>query len=378
MRTILVNISLAFLLLFLISSCKKNEMEYKDAQVSPVEALYAPVENQQVTLRSDEGANLLFQWPASHAQDGQLVSYEVIFYKDANSETPVYRIVSDGGGKQLYATISHLDINRASSAAGIPVGETGTLYWTVVSWRGLNSATCLQKNKLTVKRLEGFEAIPEAVYITGDATETGTDISKALQLKKTEDGKFEIYTKLEKDGSFKFINGRTGDVSSYYINTSAKLAESESDAQVSQVSETRVYRLTIDFTNRGTTSMKITQMGLFFSPENKVVLNLNYQGDGIWSGTGVINFRPESWGKDQRYKFQLETSSGTKQIGALNGTDSPPAASAPASYYYVKLLDQTSQWDDKWKFADAVDGASTTITLIMNAGGPYTHIIKVN
>ncbi len=377
MKAKLTNSFIVLFLILFVTGCSKNDMEYKDPAVSAVDALYAPAQNQQIALRSDQGATALFQWASGHSQDGQLVSYEVVFYNEADLEKPVYRIVSEKGGKELYASISHLDINRAAAAAGIPTGETGTVYWSVASWRGLSSAVSAQKNKLTVKRLEGFEVIPDAVFITGEATETGSDISQALSLTKTDDGKFEIYTQLKNEGGYRFVDRTTGEAVSYYIDANAKLSESDGEQQ-STVDETAVYRITLDFTNKGVSTMKITSMGVFFSPENKVILDLPYQGAGVWSGTGVINFRQESWGKDERYKFQLQTSLGTKQLGTVNGTDSQPTAASPASYYYVKLLDQTTQWDDKWKFSSAVDGANTTVTVTMNASGPYTHLVKVN
>src|SRR5690606_40794411 len=137
--------------------------------------------------------------------------YEVVFYKETDLEKTVYRIVSEKGGKELYAAISHLDINRAAAAAGIPTGETGTIYWAVASWRGVTSAVSAKKNKLTVKRLEGFEVIPDAVFITGEATETGSDISQALSLTKTDDGKFEIYTRLKNEGGYRFVDRTTGE-----------------------------------------------------------------------------------------------------------------------------------------------------------------------
>ncbi|MBZ4190201.1 SusE domain-containing protein [Niabella beijingensis] len=377
MKTIIAKIFIACSLFVFITGCKKSDMEYKDPKVSAVDELYAPLENQQVTLSTQSDARLLFQWAPSHAQDGQLVSYEVVFYKESDKENPVYRITSDNTGKELYANISHLDINRACAAAGIPTGETGTVYWSVTSWRGLSSAVCSQKKKLTVKRLEGFEVIPDNVYLTGAASETGDDIANAMKLQKTGEGKFEIYTQLKSQGGYKFVDRTSGTPEEYYINTSGKLADADNN-ETSGVSETAVYRITIDFTNKGTTSTKITTMGVFFCPENKVILNLDYQGLGVWSGTGVINFRQESWGKDERYKFQMETSAGTKQLGTVNATDSRPAADAPASYYYVRLLDQNSQWDDKWKFATQVDGANTTVTVTMKGGAPYTHTVKVN
>ncbi|ANH79772.1 hypothetical protein A8C56_01215 [Niabella ginsenosidivorans] len=377
MKTIIARILVVFTFLALVAGCKKNDMEYKDPKVSPVDELYAPLENQQVTLSTQPDARLLFQWAPSHAQDGQLVAYEVVFYKESDTTNPVYRITSDNTGKELYANISHLDINRACAAAGIPTGETGTVYWSVASWRGLSSAVCPQKNKLTVKRLEGFEVIPDNVYLTGEASETGDDLSKAILMQKTGEGKFEIYTQLKSQGGYKFVDRTTGTPEVYYINPSGKLADADNN-ETSSVTETAVYRITIDFTNKGTTMTKITKMGVFFCPENKVILDLDYQGLGVWSGTGIINFKQESWGRDERYKFQMETSAGTKQLGTVNSTDSRPDAGSPASYYYVRLLDQNSQWDDKWKFATEVDGANSTITLTMKGGAPYTHTVKVN
>ena len=47
---------------------------------------------------------------------------------------------------------------------------------------------------------------------------------------------------------------------------------------------------------------EISSIGLWLCSENKVLFNLDYQGKGIWTGTGTINFTQESWGKDQLYK----------------------------------------------------------------------------
>lgn len=377
MKTIITRFFIAFSFLVSAFGCKKSDMEYRDPKVSPVDELYAPVENQQVTLSTEPNSSLLFQWAPSHAQDGQLVSYEVVFYKESDTIQPVYRITSDNTGKELYANISHIDINRACAAAGIPTGEIGTVYWSVVSWRGLSSAVCLQKNKLSVKRLEGFEVIPDNVYLTGVGSETGDDISKAILMQKVGDGKFEVYTKLKAGAGYRFVDRISGTPSYYYINSDNKLADAANN-ETSSVSNEGIYRITVDFTNKGTSITKITKVGVFFCPSNSVILNLDYQGLGIWSGTGIITFKQESWGGDERYKFQMETSSGTVQLGALNSTDSRPTSASPASYYYVKSLAQTSQWDDKWKFASEVDKSNTTVTLILQGGSTYTHIVKVN
>ena len=377
MKTIMAKFFIALAFLICAAGCKKSDMEYKDPKVSAVDQLYAPLDNQQVELSTQPDANMLFQWSASHAQDGQLVSYEVDFFKNADTTEPIYRVVSGSSGKELYANISHIDINKACSAAGIATGETGTIYWSVSSWRGLSSAVCSQRNKLVVKRLEGFEVIPDKVYLTGAGSETGDDLSKAIPMQKTSDGKFEIYTKLKAQEGYKFVDRISGTPSSYYINAAGKLAEAGKE-ETSKVADEGVYRITVDFTNKGTTITGIKKMGLFFCPSNAVILDLDYVGLGVWSGSTVIHLKPEDWGVDERYKFQMETTSGTQQLGTKTDTDSPPTASSPASYYYVTLLDQTSQWDHKWKFDHAFDGKNITITLSLKGDSPYTHTVKQN
>ncbi|MDE1192573.1 MAG: SusE domain-containing protein [Arachidicoccus sp.] len=370
-------ILIIFFLLVLITGCQKSDMVYKDAKVSAVDQLYAPLNNVQLTLSSTAGAVTLFQWSSAHAQDDQVVSYEVVFYKESDTTTPIYRVASDDVGKDLYANISHSDINSACAAAGIAAGDTGTIYWSVVSWRGLNSAVCSQKNKLIVTRLEGFAVIPSNVYLTGAASENGDDISKAILMQTTASGKFEIYTKLNAGSGYNFVDRTSGTPVSYYINASGKLAEAD-NGETTNVTDAGIYRITLDFNNTGVTITKINSMGLFFCNSNAVILDMTYQGLGVWSGKTVINLPTVSYGLEERYKFQMETSDGTEQLGAANDTDSPPTSSSPDSYYYVKLLSSVSQWDNKWKFDHALNGVSTTITISLKGGTTYTHTVKAN
>jgi len=377
MKTIIYKALILFSAVLVMVGCKSDDMEYHDPNVTPVDNLYAPVDNQNLQLSSQQGASFRFQWSQSHAQDGQLVAYEVVFYKESDLENPVYRLASDNNGKELYANIPHVDINRASSAAGIATGETGTIYWSVVSWRGISSAVCPQKNKLVVTRLEGFEVIPDNVYITGEATENGADLSKAILMQNVGDGKFEIYTELDNQGTYTFVDRTSGEPEIYYIDAAGKLADAD-NGEATTVDAKGIYRITLDFSNKGTTMTRITKMGVWFCPDNKVIIDMNYVGLGVWAGTGNVEFKQESWGRDERYKFQLETDKGTRQIGTLNGTDSRPSSNSPASYYYVKLLDNVTQWDDKWKFAGEMDNSNVTVTLYMQGGANYTHTVQKN
>ena len=83
------------------------------------------------------------------------------------------KVLSDNGGSLSYATISHKTLNKVGAAAGLNSGETGTLVWTVMASRGLNSVMAKESKKLTITRLVGFEEIPAQLYLTGSATEGG-------------------------------------------------------------------------------------------------------------------------------------------------------------------------------------------------------------
>ena len=372
-------LSVATLLLF---GCKKEDMNYKDVNVTPVKTLYSPVDNRSVKLLSSASASLYFEWEAVSTEDGGAASYEVVFDKaDGDFSNPVYKVVSDNNGFSNGATIPHKILNKIATLAGVQPGETIELKWTVIASRGINTIKSDQSYALSITALNGFADIPDEVFVTGEASETGTDLSKAMTFKLNAPGEFEIYTKLEGGKKYYFTDRNSGTPRIFYTDNGSNLKEAGEEGSVT-APKTAVYRINLDFNTATISYTEITSVGIFFSPENKVLFDLPYEGNGIWKGTGVINFKQESWGRDERYKFEMKTvangANATVQLGTVNGTDSPPNASSPASYYYLRVLPNNSQWDDKWKFATEVDGASTTITLTLKGDVQYTHTVKVN
>jgi hypothetical protein len=59
----------------------------------------------------------------------------------------------------------------------------------------------------------------------------------------------------------------------------------------------------------------------------------------------------------------------------LNQTDSRPTAISPPSYYYLRLISNLSQWDNKWKLMGDFDDVPATYTIYLQADQPYTHSI---
>jgi len=356
-------------------------MKYADAEVSAVENLYAPADGKAVKLLSSSSAALYFEWESALVADGGAAQYEVVFDKlDGDFSKPLYTVTSDNNGNSNGANISHKILNQVATKAGINPGESGDVIWSVYAIRGMKRVLSKAKKVLNIKTLEGFAEIPDELFITGEATEGGTDVASSLPFKLVGNGEYEIFTKLEAGKKYIFTDRKSAEGRVFYSEDQTKIKEGETGSN--SIAKTAVYRIRIDFNVAAVTYTEIKNMGVYFSPSGAVVLDLPYQGKGIWAATGIINFKQESWGRDQRYKFQMETvkagKAETLQLGTQNGTDSPPNSSSAPSYYFVRILSNLSQWDDKWKFVDAVDGHPTKIAMILQGDKDYTHTVVPN
>lgn len=370
--------------LFLSTACTED-LEYKDVDVTAVKQLYSPKDKANVKLLASATASVFFEWSSALAKDGNSPLYEVVFDKTGGDfSNPIYRLTSDNMGTSNYATISHKTLDKIGQLAGLESGETGDLSWTIVSSRGIRQMAGQEVRTLHLTRLLGFSEIPVQLYVTGEGAETGTDDTKAYAFSSPAIGEFEIFTKLEAGKAYHFIDNRTGTKRIFYTDGTA-LKESSAENGSSTVAETGIYRINLDFNIASVTIQKVVSLGWFFCPDNKVDIPLNYQGNGIWEGSGATPFHQESWGRDQRYKFQMVLADAngnekTIQWGPTNASlDSAPSDNQAPDYFYMKEW-TPSQWDNKWKLHSNYDtekngGKNTKFTFILNASGPYTHTV---
>lgn len=381
MKKIFLLIWLPVVLSFL-GACKTADMNYTDVQVTPVNSLFEPLDNKAVKLVSSSTASLFFEWEAALSEDGGAPLYEIVFDKvGGDFSKPLYKLTSNNNGFASNAYVTHKVLNAVAISSGVNPGESGEVQWTVISSRGINRVQSSTIRKINITSLEGFADIPDELYVSGEGSEGGTTIGTALPFKQTAAGEFEIYTRLEAGKNYVFLDRRDPNARVFFTDDQVKIKEGTTEVEM-KVSQTGVYRITLDFNVATITYREIKSVGLWFSPDNRIMFNLPYQGKGVWSGTGIINFKQEGWGRDERYKFQLETTANgrneTQQFGAKNATDSRPTASSDPSYYHIKLLNAVTQWDDKWKFDGTVDGKSTTVSVVLQGDKDYTHIVKVN
>jgi hypothetical protein len=380
MKTFFANILLALpvSLGLILTGCGKDDNEL-NTNLQPVARLNAPVADKYIKLQPATSATVSFEWDQARAEDGSLVLYEVLIDKDgADFSNPIAKITSDGGGVQNKLTLSHKDLNSIAGKAGIAALATGKLKWTVNASKGYNIQPAAESRTIEVERPNGFAEIPVDVFLTGEATEAGADLAQAIKLKSTAAGVFEIYTSL-KDGKYKFVDRKTGTPTTYFIDGDALKEGGES----TQSAGTKVYRLRLDFNNTAASITEITAIGLWFAPENGIMYDLNYTTNGTWTFENkLINFHQESWGRDERYKFRVSVkaadgTAGTEWFGSSNADNNRPTATTPLSFWELRPIPNSDQYNYSYKFASEVDTKNCDVKVYFSPDKTYTHEVIV-
>jgi hypothetical protein len=365
-------------LLVLAASCRDEEKEL-NLTLTPANTLFTPADNLSVKLQPTTSAAVVFQWEQGKAEDGTLVLYQVLFDKEGGDfSNPVATVLSDGSGVQNRLTLSHKDLNRIASTAGIAALSSGKLRWTVASSKGPNIVRSANVRGIAVDRPAGFADVPAAAYLTGTATEAGADAANAIPLKKTGEGTFEVFTSL-KDGTFKLVDG-TGAGAKTYSATGNLTALAEG-GETAVAGPAKVYRLEFDFNNAALTATEIVNVGLWIAAQNNVTVTLPYVGNSTWKIENTpIEFFQFSWGRDERYKFRMQVKSngqdGELWYGSQSKDNSRPGAGTPASYFFLTPTD-ASQWDYTYKFTSEADLKNVDIAVQFTPTAEYAHQVVV-
>ena len=360
--------------IFTFIACS-NDGEVRELNVSAVKTLYEPDNGKAIVLQASASATVLFSWAPALAEDGGMVLYEIAFDKTSGDfSNPVFITASDKNGGTASATLTHKQLNQIAASMGIGSAETGAFQWTVFSSKGINPVKAEEARTITVTRLQGFADIPDNVYITGDATEPGADLSKAYIMKKINDGEFEIYTKLTAGKTFKFVNTTTGTPTEYSLNGNKIVA-----GGTTPVSKTGVYKYYLDFNIGSFTTKEVTKVCWFLNWSQREI-ELPYVGNATWTITNyAITGLSGGDNNDDRYKFRMESSNGKTEWRAINN-DSKPTGNA--AYYYMVEKNNVDQWTNNeiWKapWTNGWSDKTYDVTFILKAQGSYTHNLIVH
>lgn len=372
MKNIYSKLVLIVCAVFLVS-CDNDELSHTD--VSAVNALYSPANNKFYDLNAQSSA--VFEWEAAKAEDNGVVLYDVVFDREnGDFSKPVYVMPSDGKGFQRTLNLSFTELAKIAALAGIPTEAIGKLKWTVHSSKGINVQKSAVSGIIEVLTPSGFPT-PDQLFITGTGSETGEAVADAQAFKKVGPTKFEIYTKLQ-SGTYKFITRKNGTPEVFYINE----GDLEQDGATTYTGDSKVYKISVDFSNGSTTMTEIAKIELWFPPRSEYLFEYTYAGKGIWKADNKkIEFKQESWGRDERYKFKFTVVNGANTseewYGSVNGDNNRPDANTPASFWYMVPV-TSDVWANSFKFSGAVDNKNVNAVIDFSASAPaYTHSFTV-
>lgn len=356
--------------LLLPLACKKDSTDAVNTTIEPV-VLKSPAANTQINLSPLSNAVVTFEWDAARTGNNTLSFYEVEFDKETGDfSNPVSKSIPNKGGIENKLLLTHRSLNRIAHLAGIAELAKGKIKWRVKANTGVVSSIS-GSGTIELSRPEGTTDIPAELYLTGTATEGGTDLNKAVKFKKTGEGIFEVYTALNA-GAYTMVDKLTGESLSFVLRND--LISSGASA-TSPVTLKTVYRINLDFNTVSAELTEIVSVGLWFSGYNAIKANLVYDAGGIWKASFNNAWKTETWGKDERYKFRMveRNAAGvltTKNLGSTKKDNNRPTASQDASYYFLTAVDNT-QYDYAYKFA--AESQQTEVSVKLQAQGEYTH-----
>lgn len=369
--------------LLAVASCSEDR-DYKPGGTTPVKGLLAPADNHYVELQSSSAAVLNFAWEPALAIDGQNPGYEVVILNRPGGEI-VYRI--DAGGATS-VKVQHKVLNIAAKAAGIGAGESGDMYWTVVSNRGVETAPLGAAPKcISVTRLFGFDVIPASLYITGEATETATDLDAALQFQDVspseETGEYIVISRLETGKTYEICENTTGSGRRFTIEEGELRefgAEVKPGTRPAAVNKSGIYRVYVDFNTRSTIIEEVTRVAFYQRDNEGGAVALEYRGLGVW-----MLEAHETTAGDNRYGFVASISGATtykEKWSSVNYDNNSPSAASPLSWWKVfmnKDIAADGWWgySYKWITSDWAETKKVTIEMHMDHTQDfYYHTVK--
>lgn len=281
-------IYLSLILLSAAWSCsEKDNMEPVGNWEITSPALMMPNANTTVTLDENEpGAITRFEWTASTTTNRFLVQYTVVLVPVGSTDYdhPILSATPANAGKDTWLTLTAEQIDYALWAACYPANAEVKLQWVVVA-KAIEK-TAVDTRDITFKRFE-TEYVPTTLFLTGNATEGGADLTKALPFRALTDadkkptGVFEIYTHLTKGSTYFFRD--LADVHSRKMGG----AEGKVTCGGSEIAapETGEYRLTVDLVNNTYNLLLIDRWSLVGDAVEGGWggdVPLTYVGKGVW------------------------------------------------------------------------------------------------
>ncbi|MBL0740792.1 hypothetical protein [Chryseolinea lacunae] len=280
-------IYLSLILLSAAWSCsEKDNMEPVGNWEITAPGLVMPNANTNVSLDENEpDAATRFEWTASTTTNRFLVQYTLVLVPTGSTDYdhPILSATPANAGKDTWVALTAEQIDYALWAACYPANAEVKLQWVVVAKAIEKKA--VETREITFKRFE-TEYVPTTLFLTGEATEGGADLTKALPFRALTDadknptGVFEIYTHLTKGSTYFFRD--QADAHSRKMGGADGKVTCGSDIAAPETGE---YRITVDLVNNTYNVLLIDRWSLVGDAVEGGWggdVPLAYVGKGVW------------------------------------------------------------------------------------------------
>jgi hypothetical protein len=299
---------ITYLLIFaciglLLSSCEEEENMQPEGQweLSDPE-INLPTADELIILDQDTpNETVTISWEPAQSSAGYAVTYDVIVNTSDSSEdeTPLLSEPASNNGTGTSLSISYQDLDQALAFGGYAAGSEVDVQISV-------QAKSLSKTSTSTIQLKALrfqdEILPQNLFIAGTATETGEELAQAMALKRLTDTNgtlsnvYEVYTKLDQEGTYKFYSERSLPALEYGGADGAL----EFFGTPIAVDNSGEYRIRVDLDNNTYELLEINFWSMVGTPINGGWGGdepLEYQGEGVWRAsinliaTGGFAFR---------------------------------------------------------------------------------------
>ncbi|MDR0385922.1 MAG: glycoside hydrolase family 88 protein [Prevotellaceae bacterium] len=286
----------------LLLSCAKATDDNVEPTVDPaievkaVEQLIAPADGKTFELAKNMPP-VKFEWEKAEANKKVALAYEIFFFAENGTPSePIHKLPATTNSASITLSV----LSEIATKAGIEVGDSGIVKWTVRAYYGSVSALSTAVNTIVIKRPEAETPVTK-LFLTGSGTEFGEDISESMPFVKNTGTEFTVFSRLTAGLPFKFVSDREGDKIRSFSVKNNKLVEDGTDATIAK---TGVYKIRVNIASASVEMKEITDISLFYCVKYRYI-PLQYEGRGKWKTVCLINFSREGWGEENRYKFRM-------------------------------------------------------------------------
>lgn len=364
MKTIINKLVLLFAAAAAIAGCKESKVDFAPGNVTGVTQLVSPKADASATLF--ETGVLIFQWTGVPASYGA-VSYEIVFFASETGQE-IYRYRPESNNLAPKMEVPHNIINLVAQKAGVQFGQSGDIWWNVEAVQAnARAASKAPNRKLTVKRYAKIDDQPVRLFITGEGSEGGADITAAQQFRDLGNGEFVIYTEIKAEEGFIFTNRNAeGNMRRFAISEEGRIIETDTEMTVETDG---VYRIALNFANSTATMEAISDVQLF-EVWNQTRKNLEYAGSSIWKSTMDIDFFVAN---DNRYNFRAKVD-GTEKLWGSSNSDATgvPGDLEGDTYNIYERAMQSDRGAYSFRIMADLKGMES-VTVIIDMTGTPTH-----